>query len=423
MKLPWDKKYIVKGIIAFIVIAASITFFMMMNKWTTFSGFLSLLNKSVRPITYGLILAYLLNPLVHIIEKDLVLPIMKKVFRKNQKRAEVTARGISITASWIIVFIMFFALVDLVVPQLFSSIESLTASLPSYVNKAFIWISELLEKNPEVVSYLQQNLSGFTTDLEKIFGRITSIIPNIQIIITEVFSNVFDLFVAILNILVGVIVSVYVLKDKEKFTAQFKKLLYGYVSTGKANATISFLRLMHSKFGNFITGKIFDSLIIGILCFIILSIVKIPYAALVSVVVGVTNVIPFFGPFIGAIPSSILILLAEPVKCIYFVIIIFLLQQFDGNILGPRILGSSTGVSGFWVMFSILVGSSLFGIWGMVIAVPLFAVIYTLLKRRCAARLSERGINFTTEEFQNIDHISEKTKKPVFFNEALEEEK
>jgi len=423
MKLPWDKKYVVKGIIAFIVIAASIAFYMIMNRWTTFRGFLSLLNQSIKPITYGLVLSYLLNPLVHILEKDLTFPIARRIFRKNQARAYSVARGSSITISWVIVFVMLFALIDLVVPELYSSIEALAASLPGYINTSFLWISGVLEKNPEVVTYLQKNIAGFTTNLEEIITKITSIIPNINIVITEVFSNVFELFTAVFNILIGVIVSVYVLKDKEKFAAQFKRLLYSYTSAKSANGVIGFLRLSHGKFGNFITGKIFDSIIIGILCFIILSIVKIPYAALVSVVVGVTNVIPFFGPFIGAIPSAFLILLANPVKCIYFIIIIFLLQQFDGNILGPKILGSSTGVSSFWVMFSILVGSGMFGIWGMILAIPLFAVVYTIVKRKCTFRLAERGINYTTQEFQNIDHINEETGEPVLFNEALKEDK
>jgi len=179
-----------------------------------------------------------------------------------------------------------------------------------------------------------------------------------------------------------------------------------------ANNTIAFWRLTHDKFGNFITGKIFDSLIIGLLCFIILTLVNMPYAALVSAIVGVTNVIPFFGPFIGAIPSAFLILLVDPIKCITFVLIIIILQQFDGNILGPKILGSTTGISSFWVMFSILVGSGLFGVWGMVCAVPLFAVIYTLVKDFCHNSLRKKGIDYSSETYERIDHIDEDTNAP-----------
>jgi len=222
MKLPWDKKYVVKGIIAFLVVIASISFYMMMTRWETFRGFLSLLNTSLKPITYGLVLAYLLNPLVRVLEEEVSVPVLKKIFRKNQGRAVSFARGSAITASWVIVFVLLFALMDLVIPELYSSIEALAASLPGYINTAFTGISELLEKNPEVVSYLQKNIAGFTTDLEEVIGRITSIIPNINIVITQVFSNVFDFLKAVFNVLIGVIVSVYVLKDKEKFACEFK---------------------------------------------------------------------------------------------------------------------------------------------------------------------------------------------------------
>ena len=210
--------------------------------------------------------------------------------------------------------------------------------------------------------------------------------------------------------------SVYVLKDKEKFVAQFKKLFYSTMSYRKANNTIAFWRLTHDKFGNFITGKIFDSLIIGVICFIILIIANIPYAALISVIIGVTNVIPFFGPFIGAIPSAFLVLLVDPLKCITFVIIIILLQQFDGNILGPKILGDTTGVSSFWVVFSIMLGSGLFGVVGMVCSVPVFAVFYTLVKDGCHVALRKKGIDYSTETFEKIDHIDEDTKAPKWIN-------
>ena len=226
-----------------------------------------------------------------------------------------------------------------------------------------------------------------------------------------------DIVRMLLNILIGVIVSIYVLKDKEKLAAQSKRLLYSFCSVKKANSVIAVTRLTNDKFGNFITGKIFDSIIIGVLCFIILTIFRIPYTALVSVVVGVTNVIPFFGPFIGAIPSAFLILLAEPIKCLTFVIIIIALQQFDGNILGPKILGSSTGVSSFWVMFSILVGSGLFGFWGMLCGVPVFAVIYAIVSESCRCSLEERGLDYSTEEFKGIDHLSDKTEKPIYYKD------
>ncbi len=179
---------------------------------------------------------------------------------------------------------------------------------------------------------------------------------------------------------------------------------------------IAVTRLANDKFGRFITGTIFDSITVGVLCFIILTIFRIPYSALVSVIIGVTNVIPFFGPFIGSVPSAFLILLAEPIKGLTFIIIITALQQFDGNILSPRIIGSSTGVSSFWVMFSILVGSGLFGFWGLLCGVPVFAVVYTIVSEFCRCSLEKRGLGYSAEEFKSIDRLNDKTGNPIYFN-------
>ena len=412
MKLPWDKKYKAWGIVAFLTIAASITFYMLFEKWESVSYAISLVVKSLAPITYGLILAYILNPLMNIIENSMVYPVFKKLFKSDSKRIKGAARGTSIFFSWILATVFIVALLALIIPELYSSIETLVDAIPEYSENIINKTSALLKENPEILGYINELLNGFSTDLSSILSKVQELLPNINSIVTSLTSSVSAVVSAIFNLLVGVIVSVYVLKDKEKNVAQFKKVFYSIMPLKNANNTIAFWRLTHDKFGNFITGKIFDSLIIGLLCFIILALVNMPYAALVSVIVGVTNVIPFFGPFIGAIPSAFLILLVSPLKCITFVVIIIILQQFDGNILGPKILGSTTGISSFWVMFSILVGSGLFGVWGMVCAVPLFAVIYTLAKDFCHHSLRKKGIDYSSETYERIDHIDENTNSP-----------
>ena len=206
----------------------------------------------------------------------------------------------------------------------------------------------------------------------------TSLVPNVSTVISGLSSGLLSVVLALKNILIGVIVMVYLLNIKETLSAQGKKIIYSVLPLRMANQFIEELRFVHRVFGGFITGKLLDSLIIGIICFVCLNWMKMPYVLLVSVIVGVTNVIPFFGPFIGAVPSAFLILLVSPMKCLYFLIFIVLLQQFDGNILGPKILGQSTGLPSFWVLFSILLFGGLFGFVGMIIAVPLFAVIYRL---------------------------------------------
>lgn len=414
MKLPWEKKHVCWGVTAFLTIAAGILFYMILQNWETVAGILSLLGKSLRPITYGLILAYLLNPLVNVTEHFLMLPVMKALFKKNPRRAFGVARALSILLSWVIAAVFVFTLFALLVPEIYRSIESLVEIVPQVGNRILDSANKILKENPEILSFLEKFISGFTTDFAEIMHRIQQWLPNLNVMITSLTGSVYAVITAVLNILIGVIVSIYILKDKEKFVAQFKRIFYSVMPLKKANKVIDFFRLTHDKFGNFITGKIFDSLIIGVLCFIILTIFKMPYTALVSVIVGVTNVIPFFGPFIGAIPSAILILFADPIKCITFIIIIVVLQQFDGNILGPKILGSTTGLSSFWVMFAILVGSGLFGVWGMVCAVPLFAVVFSLVGDGCHLALRKKGVDYSSETFENIDHIDDTTKAPIW---------
>ena len=412
MKLPWDKKYICLGITTFVTAAAIIVFYMMFKRWETVRDVLGLIAKSLSPITFGIILAYILNPLLNGIELRIVNPAVNKLFKKTKINKKGLSRAASIVITWAIAIFFVVALFLLVFPEIYESIESLIANLPEYANHAIKIGEGFLEKNPEIIKFLRESVKGFTTNLEDIAKRIEDLIPNINVLIVGLSSSVYGAIKVLINTLVGIIVSVYILKDKEKFIAQGKRLLYSSISIKKANRTVEILKLTHDKFANFITGKIFDSIIIGILCFIILSIFNIPYSVLVSVIVGVTNVIPFFGPFIGAIPSALLILFVAPVKCITFVIIILLLQQFDGNILGPKILGSSTGVSSFWVIFSILVGSGLFGVWGMVCAVPVFAVVYSLVREFCKNSLTKKGINYPSEVYRKLKGIDEVTKNP-----------
>lgn len=416
MKLPWEKKHICWGVTAFLTISASILFYVILQNWESVGAILSIIGKSLRPITYGLILAYLLNPLLNIIEHSLIFPLTKRIFKKNRKLAHGVSRALSIILAWVIAIVFVFTLFALVLPEIYKSIESLIEIVPQVGNRILVSATKLLDENPDILNFLENFISGFTTDFAEIMNKVQEWLPNLNVMITSLTGSVYAVITAVLNMLIGIIVSVYILKDKEKFIAQFKRLFYSLMPTHKANNVIAFFRLTHDKFGNFITGKIFDSLIIGILCFIILLILNIPYAALVSVIVGVTNVIPFFGPFIGAIPSALLILFAEPIKCITFIIVIIILQQFDGNILGPKILGSTTGLSSFWVMFAILVGSGLFGVWGMVCAVPLLAVIFALSSDGCHISLRKKGIDYTSETFEKIDHIDETTNTPVWLD-------
>ena len=283
MKLPWEKKHVCWGVTAFLTIATSILFYMILQKWETVAGILSLIAKSLRPITYGLILAYLLNPLLNLMEHSIMLPLCKSLFKKNHKRAHSVARASSILLAWIIAAVFIFALFALVVPEIYKSIESLVEIVPQVGNRVLENANKILKENPEILNFLEHFISDFTTDFAEIMHRIQQWLPNLNVMITSLTGSVYAVVTAVLNMLIGIIVSVYILKDKEKFVAQFKRIFYSTMSLKKANNVIAFFRLTHDKFGNFITGKIFDSFIIGILCFIILTIVNMPYSALVSV--------------------------------------------------------------------------------------------------------------------------------------------
>ena len=238
----------------------------------------------------------------------------------------------------------------------------------------------------------------------------TQVLPSVQEIISEVstslIGSVVDLLVWLFNFIIGIIISIYLLSSKELFCAQAKKITYALLREERANNLINNMRFANKTFGGFLIGKILDSFIIGILCFIGTSVLKIPYALLISVIVGVTNIIPFFGPYLGAIPCALILIMINPIKCVVFLIFVLVLQQFDGNVLGPKILGNSTGLSSFWVIFSITVFGGLFGVLGMFVGVPVFAVIYAAIKTFVSQRLVKKNLPADTNYYMQNDYHS-----------------
>jgi len=227
--------------------------------------------------------------------------------------------------------------------------------------------------------------------------------PGLGVIMQKISSRVILTLKTLLNLIIGVIVCVYFLNGKDKFKAQIKKVITALFRRDTANEIFEFGNYAHHAFGGFITGKIIDSIIIGVICFISMSIFRLPYPLLISVIVGVTNIIPFFGPFIGAVPSALIILMVSPIQALYFLILVIILQQLDGNIIGPAILGNSTGLSSFWVLFSIVIFGGLFGPVGMIIGVPVFAVIYYYAGKWIRKRLRNKGLEDRTEEYEEYN--------------------
>ena len=387
MKNPRFKNYIYWGTTALAVIALSVAFGFFLSRFELVSGALGKIASILMPIIYGAVLAYLMLPIYNKTRACTTLKL--KTVMKSESAIGKLAKMAGTLVSLIVLFAIVAGLFSMIIPQIYTSIIGLQESIGEYINNLTLWMTKLFEDNPDVqqavMPYYEQAVEEFQKWLTE------KLVPNMSMIIGQLSTGLLNVVTVVKNILIGVIVMVYFLNIKDTLAAQSKKIIYSVFKLKEANRIVSEVRFAHGVFGGFITGKLLDSLIIGIMCFFALKFLKMPYVLLISVIIGVTNVIPFFGPFIGAIPSAFLILLVSPVKCLYFLIFILILQQFDGNILGPKILGDSTGLPSFWVLFSILLFGGLMGFVGMIIGVPTFAVIYRLTSMYVSNSLVKKG--------------------------------
>lgn len=400
MKFRWDKKYLYWGLTAFVVLVGCIGVIYFLFNGSILKYNVKKIIKILMPIIDGLIIAYLLAPLVNIIEKKLLFPLYENTKIEIDKKLMNRTRIYSISLTFLLVISLLYSFIQFVIPQVYESIVSIVGQLPTYYNNLITDLDTLFRQNPEMEAYVVNLFNRFSNLNQDLLKGINSVVQTLS-------QSVISLFREVLNLVVGFIISIYLLFSKERFIAQSKKIIYACFERHTANSIISDFKMINRTFGGFISGKILDSIIIGILCYICINIIGTPYSLLISVIVGVTNIIPYFGPFIGAIPSAILILMVDPIQCLYFVIFIFILQQFDGNILGPKILGNSIGISAFWIIFSVTVFGGLLGVLGMVIGVPVFAVIYNLFNRYIRKRLKRKGYPVETESYKDIVKIDE----------------
>jgi len=420
----WDKKYLYWGMTVFCVIAAAILFYMALNYIPVIGKAISAVVGILSPFIWGLVISYLLSPLMRLLQRKLFDPLIKRLYRKSKKYSgKRMARKLSVLVSEIVLLAVLTMLVYMILPQLYSSIEKIVLNSNTYIATASGWIERFLEDYPQIEEYAVSLLGDLNTSL--VTWIQTRILPSLASIISDVASGLGVLLVGIYNLIIGIIVSVYILNNLESVKANTKKLIYSIFSvefSAKLKAAIDFV---DKTFIGFIKGKLLDSAIIGLICYIFCTIVKMPYALLVSFIVGVTNIIPFFGPVIGAVPSAFIILLVSPLKCLIFVVFIIILQQVDGNLIGPKILGESIGINGFWVMFSIILGAGLFGFWGMLLGVPIFFVIYTGIGALVKRKLKRSDLPWETADYINMDYIDPVTHEPVMKDSppAREEEK
>ena len=287
---------------------------------------------------------------------------------KKKEKAKTVSRCAGVILALVVLITIVTTLINMLIPELITSIRNLIFTLPAQINQLVKQMNHIQLDDSAMTTMLKNAMNEASTSLQNWMR--TDLLNKVNEVMTHLTVGLYTLVMELFHAVIGVIVSVYILFGKETFINQSKKATYAIFPTERANLLIHIAVKTNEIFGGFIIGKIIDSIIIGILCFIGTSLLNMPYAMLVSVIVGMTNVIPFFGPYIGAIPSAVLIALADPMKGVYFLIFILLLQQFDGNILEPKILGNSTGLSAFWVIVSILLGGGLFGILGMLFGVP-----------------------------------------------------
>ena len=413
MKVHWKNKYLYWGLTAFAVVGASMLFYFLLFRMDVVLGTLRKLISILMPIICGAIIAYLLIPIVNFQERHIYKFLIKKKHITLNKTQRKVIRYVGIVCALIFSFFIIYSLLAMIVPSIIESIISIINDSPRYFQNIRHWLESLLKDNPEwkttVFSYVEQyspRIENFLND---------QILPQLRSILQHLSTGVFGTLVFLKNLLIGLIISVYLMAGKEEFVTQSKMFVYAFFSTEHANNVVKGVRFIHKTFVGFIIGKIIDSVIIGILCYIGTTIIGTPYALLVSVVVGVTNVIPFFGPYLGAIPTAFIILMVNPMQCLYFLIFILLLQQFDGNILGPKILGNSTGLSSFMVIVAILLFGGLMGVSGMIIGVPTLAVIMAGMKTFRAYNLRKKSMPMEEKVYTHMEYMNPKTRLPVDF--------
>ena len=372
-KKPHIKPYLYGMLAGFGAISLSIIFFFLIYRFDGFGDAISTLTGILMPFIYGAVIAYLLKPVCNTIEAFL------RRFIPEKMKGLINA--LSVTFTILFGLLLIYALCMMIIPQLITSVTTLYYTAQANITKFMYWANhlEFIEKNEQIMELLNSAYAALNTNLDTWIKN--TLLPSMQNILSGAALGVLNVVVVLKNLIIGIIVDVYMLASRKRFVQQGKMVLYSVVKPRWASLITEEVKYADRMFGGFINGKILDSAIIGVLCYIGCLIFKFPSALLVSVIIGVTNVIPFFGPFIGAIPATLLILIQNPIKALWFVLFVLVLQQLDGNIIGPKILGNTTGLSSFWVLFAILLFGGLWGFVGMIVGVPLFAVIYDVIKK------------------------------------------
>lgn len=368
------KRYLKIGITGAAILASGILCAFVLFKMPVIISVLKGITEILKPFLYGVVFAYLLAPLCNKIEEKLF-----QFFPKAKAKARRFICFIAIVISLCVAIAVIWLIIMMIIPQVWDSVMKIIQMVPQKLIVVNNWLEHMLENQPELQAYFEEFSSQAESNIDSLLNVDT--IQKVQSIINSLSVQLFGVLGVVKNIFLGLLISAYLLGSRKLFGAQAGLILHGVFSDKWAKIIEEEIRYTDKMFNGFLVGKIIDSAIIGLLCFAGTSIMGFEAPAFISVIIGITNIIPFFGPFIGAIPCGLLLLLENPMHCLYFIIFIFVLQQLDGNVIGPKILGNTTGVSSFWVLFAILLFGGMWGVVGMVIGVPLFAVIYDIIRK------------------------------------------
>ena len=398
------KKYASYGVTAFLVLAAAVLLVFMFVQQDKFKNLLMKVKTAAAPAIYGAVFAYLINPLMKFFEDKIRNLLYKRA--RNITRANKVARVISIIIALIIVLLFIGFLMYMLIPELTATVTGLVSDLPEQYRKLQDWYLGLEMRNTRVGAMIDNSIIKMGERVEEFINERLNI-GTVTDIMKPVLSGVKNVFGVLYNTFIGLIFSIYILGYKEKLAGITKKVIYSVMKRKHANVLVRISRQCHVKFTTSFTGKIVDSIIVGMICFLCMLLFKFPYAALISVIIGVTNVIPFFGPIIGAAPSALLILFVNPLQCLYYIIMVIVLQQLDANVLTPKIVGDTIGLSPIWVLFACVFFGGLWGVFGMLLAVPLMACIYMIVKEIVEFKLYRRGMQLDTAYYENLEYEDE----------------
>ena len=389
------------GVTIFLTFVCCILFFFVLLRFQGFAEGWGAFLRAAQPIIIGLVLAYLLNPAMRfcegIVARWMREAAVKKKKEPNEEKIQKYSRMLGVTGAILFLIAIIALLIAAIVPAIVTSVSTLMMTLPSQVETFIEQVKQGEYGNTEFTKYFTMAIKAVTDYFEE--WTTTKLLPEIETYVTQITSGVISVVKGLANFVIGIVVAVYVMTIQEKLLAQARKIIFAIFKPEYGNVIVHTIRRSSKIFGGFISGKLLDSAIIGVICYIVCLILRMPNAMLVSVIIGVTNIIPFFGPIIGAVPTILLVVIQSPWHALYLFIFIIILQQVDGNIIGPKILGNSTGLSSFWVMFAILVFGGIWGFFGMLLGVPTFAVIYYIVGKLVRFGLRKRNLPEATKDY------------------------